>query len=208
MNQIEVNLALSKMQKIGEIAKNCLENHGAPRREPTTVRMQPKAIAFPAGMQLGPYHLGDASLKNLEGVHPDLAWVVGYAIKTSEQDFSVVDGMRTADEQAENVRTGVSQTMKSKHLVQKDGWAHAVDLVPWINGRARWELGACYRIMEAMRWASFNRECLLRWGGAWVPLYQETPLQTPEKLVAAYVERKRSVRKPAFIDGPHYEMVS
>ena len=106
------------------------------------------------------------------------------------------------------MRTGVSQTMKSKHMIQKaSGWGHAVDLVPWSNGRARWELPACYKIMVAMRLASFARECLLRWGGAWVPLYNETPLVAPEKLVEAYVVRKRTKGKPAFIDGPHYEMV-
>lgn len=200
MNRIEINRALAQIQKVGDIATYCEENHVA-RKLPR------RTIGFRAGVELGPYRLGKASLKNLEGVHPDLAWVVEYAIQTTAQDFSVVDGLRTKEEQAENVRTGVSQTMDSKHLAQKDGWSHAVDLVPWINGKARWELGACYKIMEAMRRASWERECLLLWGGAWVRLYQETPLQAPDRLVAAYVERKRRVRKPAFIDGPHYEMV-
>ena len=211
MKRIEINQALAQMQKVGDIAAYCDENHGARKTPPMTVPMMPKLgrefIHYPAGTQFSSYVLGQSSLKNLEGVHPDLIWVVRYAIRTTEQDFSVTDGLRTVDEQAENVRTGVSQTMKSKHLAQKDGYAHAVDLVPWINGKARWELGACYKIMEAMRRASWERECLLLWGGAWVRLYQETPLLAPDRLVAAYADRKRRVRKPAFIDGPHYEMV-
>lgn len=212
MNKIEFGRTVTGMKKIVDIAENCMANHVPLPRDPTTVRMKPKAdrqaIAFPAGLELGPYTLGRTSLKNLEGVHPDLVWVVGYAIKITEQDFTITDGLRTKDEQAEYVRRGVAQTMLSKHLIQEDGWGHAVDLVPWINGKARWELPACYKIMEAMRRASFEHECLLRWGGAWVPLYRETPLWTPHRLVAAYVERKRQSGKPAFIDGPHYEKIS
>ncbi len=191
-NHDERTRALEAMQKIDAIAKQYLN----------TLRMPE-----PTAPSTGPYLLGKSSLKNLEGVHPDLVWIVQYAIRTTKQDFTVTDGIRTIDEQAEYVRRGVSQTMRSKHLIQSDGFGHAVDLVPWINGQARWELEACYKIMEAMRRASWEPECLLRWGGAWVRLYNETPLCAPDKLVEAYVKRKRQVGKPAFIDGPHYEMV-
>lgn len=207
--------ALDVIRKIAGTAVHCMEDHGAlPRlvsmRTPTTGPFPPRreVMSFPDGLVPGPYKLGKGSMKNLLGVHPDLVWIVHYAIKITEQDFTVTDGVRTEWEQRENVRAGVSQTMKSKHMVQKDtGFGHAVDLVPWINGKARWELSACYKIMEAMRRASWARECLLRWGGAWIPLYDETPLQTPENLVQAYSARKRAKGKPAFIDGPHYEMV-
>ncbi len=198
--------ALLAIRKIAYIAKAYLETTIVP--PPTTSLFAPReAISFPAALELGPYKLGKGSLKNLEGVHPDLTWIVHYAIRTTEQDFTVTDGVRTKEEQAENVRAGVSQTMKSKHLIQDDGFGHAVDLVPWINGRPRWELPACYKIMEAVRLASFARECLLRWGGAWIPLYDESPLQAPVSLVQAYSNRKRAQGKPAFIDGPHYELV-
>ena len=192
MNHNERARALEAMQKIDAIAKQYLNTPKAPDS---------------ATPPTGPYKLGQSSLKNLENVHPDLTWIVRYAIGTTEQDFTVTDGVRSIEEQAEYMRRGVSQTMKSKHLIQSDGFGHAVDLVPWINGKARWELEACYKIMEAMRRASWARECLLRWGGAWVRLHQETPLCAPDKLVAAYVTRKRQAGKPAFIDGPHYEMV-
>ena len=198
--------AMLAMQKITNIAKDYLE---APIvLPPTTSRIAPReAISFPADMELGPYHLGKGSLKNLAGVHPDLIWIVHYAIRTTEQDFTVTDGVRTKEQQAEYVRTGVSQTMKSKHLTQADGFGHAVDLVPWINGRARWELQACYPIMEAIRKASFVRGRLLRWGGAWIRLRVTSPLQTPEKLVQAYSTTKRIQGRSAFIDAPHYELV-
>ena len=198
--------AMLAMQKITNIAKDYLE---APIvLPPTTSRIAPReAISFPADMELGPYHLGKGSLKNLAGVHPDLIWIVHYAIRTTEQDFTVTDGVRTVKQQAEYVRSGVSQTMMSKHLNQTDGFGHAVDLVPCINGRTRWELTACYPIMEAVRLASFARRRLLRWGGAWVPLNKGDPLVLPETLVLAYSKRKRAKGKPAFIDAPHYELV-
>lgn len=198
--------ALLDMQKIRNIAQGYLETTLVP--PPTTSRIAPReAISFPADMELGSYKLGKGSLVNLAGVHPDLIWIVHYAIRTTEQDFTVTDGVRTKEDQAEYVRTGVSQTMNSKHLIQEDGFGHAVDLVPWINGKARWELTACYPIMEAVREASFARGCLLRWGGAWTHLYEDSPLQTPEKLIQAYSSAQRLKGKPAFIDAPHYELV-
>ncbi len=207
--------ALEVVRKIAGIAVHCMEDHGAPPRHvirtPTTTVMAPReAIPFPPGTVIGNYRLGKGSLRNLEGVHPDLVWIVNYAIGITDQDFTVTDGVRTVWEQRENVRAGVSQTMNSRHLIQPDGWAHAVDLVPWVNGKARWELPACYKIAEAVRIASWARGRRIRWGGAWVPLYQSSatsPLQSPEKLVEAYAARKRARGKPAFIDGPHYEMV-
>ena len=221
--------AMLAMRKIADIAKAYLEAQPStsmfPPERPTInelaarfdqpngdtdamLRRAPrKAVAFPAGVELGPYKLGKGSLKNLEGVHPDLVWIVNYAIKITKQDFTVTDGIRTLWEQRENVRAGVSQTMNSKHLPQTDGWGHAVDLVPWINGKARWELLACYKIAEAIRTASQARGRIIRWGGAWTPLTWTAPLPTPEKLVQAYAARKRAQGKPAFIDGPHYEIV-
>lgn len=154
------------------------------------------------------YYLGRGSLRHLERVHPELVWICKHAIITTQQDFAVVDGVRTWKEQAENVKTGVSKTMDSKHLIQADGYGHAVDLVPWINGRARWEINACYEIMNAVRKASFEVECLLRWGGSWNKLYQYDVLPSGKQMVNAYVQRKGLVGKPAFIDGPHYEIVS
>ena len=200
--------AMLAMQKITDIAQRYLAAKAVPAPALVPARIAPReAIHFSPDTVMSAYQLGKGSLKNLEGVHPDLVWIVHYAIRITAQDFTVTDGVRTRAEQAENIRTGVSQTMKSMHLIQPDGWAHAVDLVPWINGKARWELPACYRIMEAIRTASQARGRIIRWGGAWTPLTWTGPLQTPEKLVQAYAARKRAKGKPAFIDGPHYEMV-
>ena len=64
------------------------------------------------------YKLGNRSNERLEGVDPSLQAVVRMAIGISEQDFSVICGLRTRKEQEALVAKGASQTMKSKHL----GW--------------------------------------------------------------------------------------
>src|SRR3546814_8077471 len=69
--------------------------------------------------------LSKASLKELEGVKPELVATVKRAIEITIQDFTVFDGIRSVKEQQQHVANGTSQTMKSKHL---DGLA--VDLVP------------------------------------------------------------------------------
>ena len=88
--------------------------------------------------------LSKRSLARLVGVHPDLVKVVERAIEITANDFTVTCGVRTEKEQAENVKKGVSKTMKSKHLKQPDGYSHAVDLVPLVNGVVTWKWGQPY----------------------------------------------------------------
>ena len=154
---------------------------------------------------MGQYRLGNRSRQELDGVHPGMVRVVERAIEITEQDFSVFDGIRSDEEQVEYVRTGVSQTLKSKHLRQKDGHGHAVDLVPYINGKLRWELGPIYKIAQAMRQAADELDVQIRWGGCWRTI-NGTKLE-PRMLVADYVARRRGQHRKAFIDGPHFEII-
>jgi len=146
------------------------------------------------------YKLGQKSLAELEGVHSDLVKVVKRAIEITPQDFSVHDGIRTLDEQKELVKSGASKTLKSRHIT-----GHAVDLVPYINGKLRWEWEPIYQIAEAVRTAAEELQVNIRWGGAWDVLLTSVDEPT-EDIVSGYVERKRSEGKKAFIDGPHYEL--
>ena len=150
------------------------------------------------------YYLGRRSRRELGGVHPHLVRVVERAIRLTTQDFTVHDGIRTIEEQREYVRRKVSYTMRSRHLPQHDGYGHAVDLVPYINGKLRWEWGPIYRIAEAMRLAARELDVGLLWGGCWSTLTGTT--EDPELLVARYVRWRRSRGLRAFIDGPHYQL--
>ena len=147
------------------------------------------------------YYFGKKSLKELKGVKPQLQDVVNRALAISIQDFAVHDGLRTLDEQRELVQAGASKTLASKHLT-----GDAVDLVPYVNGKLRWEWEPIYAMAHAVQLAARELGVKLRWGGAWDVDFTHSD-QTPSVMVAHYVERRRSMGKRAFIDGPHFELV-
>ncbi len=146
------------------------------------------------------FKLGSKSLHELDGVHPDLVAVTKRAIELTVQDFAVHDGIRTLDEQKKLVASGASQTLDSRHIT-----GHAVDLVPVINGKLRWEWEPIYKIADAVRLAARELGIPIRWGGAW-DISLTTSTDSPEDLVADYSARRRQAGKKAFIDGPHFEL--
>lgn len=169
------------------------------------------------------FHLGKGSLAELRNpnqdlyVHPDLCMIVEEAITITPVDFSVHDGLRTFTEQKEYVRTGVSKTLRSFHIPnipRSQGltteFGQAVDLVPYINGKLRWEWEAIYQIIAAVHQAeaellkaSANR---LRWGGVWDRQLQALDPNNLEAERNAYIERRRQAGRKAFTDGPHIQL--
>ncbi len=154
------------------------------------------------------YSLGAASRRELAGVHPRLVAVVERAITYTSQDFTVFDGLRTEAEQRQLVARGASRTMNSMHRKQADGFGHAVDLVPWINGKPRWEWKPIFQIAVAVKRAADELDVRLRWGGVWDRALADLPGDAAgiEQAVNAYVSRRRAMGKTAFIDGPHFEL--
>ena len=146
------------------------------------------------------FSFGQKSLGELQGVHPDLVGVVKRALELSVQDFAVHDGKRTIAEQKEYIAKGASQTLDSRHLS-----GHAVDLVPFINGKLRWEWEPIYKIADAVRAAAREAGIPIRWGGAWDVILTDEDDNTDD-LVADYIARRRKLGKKAFIDGPHFEL--
>lgn len=122
----------------------------------------------------------DRSLRNLEGVHPDLVAVVKRALEISPVDFTVVEGVRDIDTQRKYVARGVSKTMKSRHLAQSDGYGHAVDLYPYYDGSVQVNapFGKFRDISNAMKAAAKELGSDITWGGDW----------------------------KSFVDGPHYQI--
>jgi len=105
------------------------------------------------------YKLSQRSMQNLSGVHPDLVAVVKRAIEITEQDFSVIEGVRHIDRQRKLVAQGKSKTMNSRHLT-----GHAVDLAPY---PLSWDWEYFYPIADAMKDAAEELEVDLEWGGDW-----------------------------------------
>lgn len=157
------------------------------------------------------FAFGAASRAELIGVHPRMIAFAERTLAYSPVDFAVHDGLRTEREQKAYVAAGVSQTMASLHREQDDGFGHAVDLVPVINGKKRWEWPPIYQIAAAASRAAHDLGILVRWGGAWVQIgTDELRDPSPEdmkRLVDEYGARKRAAGKPAFTDGPHFELI-
>ncbi len=76
------------------------------------------------------YKFGAQSRNRLNDVHPMLVAVVERVMSYQIMDFSVIEGMRSHARQKQLFDQGASKTMKSYHLIQPDGYSHAVDLYP------------------------------------------------------------------------------
>ncbi|MCT3662582.1 M15 family metallopeptidase [Elizabethkingia anophelis] len=94
------------------------------------------------------YKLGERSLKNLEGVHPNLVKVMKAAIVNSPVDFTITEGVRTLKRQQDlyaqgRTKPGTKVTNadgvrnKSNHQAKPDGFGHAVDLYPFFLGQVQ-----------------------------------------------------------------------
>ena len=148
------------------------------------------------------YKLGKRSLERLIGVDERMVAVVKYAINVTQQDFSVICGVRTIEEQRTLVAKGASQTMKSKHI---DGLA--VDLMAYVDG-GRWELNLYDDIADAMSEAAREVDVPIRWGAAWsVPNIAHYTEGNMEDAMNSYIDLRRSQGRRPFIDGPHFELM-
>lgn len=117
------------------------------------------------------YQFSETSLRRLHGVHPILVTIVTLALrKYTDEDFTVLEGERSRRRQRELVNKGKSQTMDSKHLLQDDGYAHAVDLGPLTGGEIPWDDWSAFeRLADAMQEAAdeIGYGDRLTWGGDW-----------------------------------------
>ena len=114
--------------------------------------------------------LGDRSTKNLVGVNADLVKVVKRALELSPVDFTVIEGLRTKERQAELMKQGFTRTLNSRHII-----GEAVDIVPlpvdWKNPKP------FALVAEAMKKAAAELGVKITWGGDWksfvdLPHYQ------------------------------------
>lgn len=160
-----------------------------------------------------PYKLGENSRKKLQGVDPYLVEIVERAIEISKVDFTVHEGLRSAERQRKLVAAGKSRTLRSMHVLGR-----AVDLVPWIDNRKQWNWEACYKVAAAVGLAELEingkkgnkGKTLIRWGGCWdtrIGVLLETP--EPMNPIEAIREAVRKYKKRTvspFLDGVHFEI--
>ena len=153
------------------------------------------------------YTLSTRSLERLNGVNESLVNIVKNAIKTTKVDFGVTYGGRSIEEQKRLVANGRSQTMKSKHLVQDDGYSHAVDVVAYDGSDVVWEINVYDNICDAFKKAAQLHGVSIKWGAAWSEGDIRSYPGTAEDAMMKYVDLRRSEGRRPFIDGPHFELI-
>lgn len=172
---------------------------------------------------------GAASQHNLIGVHPLLARVAHHAITISAQDFCVEQGVRSKAQQLEvwkrhtsklngipkgMVENGITGTGEGNHQVKDDGYGHAADLTPWVDGKILWAAGLSsdeqwhriYLVAAAMQQAADEEGATIRWGGVWDRHLNDLG-HGAAALADEVVQYEKRHAGPDFIDGPHYEVV-
>jgi hypothetical protein len=121
--------------------------------------------------------LSKSSIQALVGVHPTLVQMITEF--TEWYDVHVSNGIRTDEQEAEYVKEALSETTHSKHLVQPDGFGHAIDFEPtpieWdnstpatINGRpiTKYEV-ECIGMLFAFKAYCFAKGVKVRIGADW-----------------------------------------
>jgi peptidoglycan LD-endopeptidase CwlK len=104
------------------------------------------------------------SLDNMRGIHPDLRRVMDRALQESPVDFTVIEGLRTKERQAQLVASGASRTMNSRHIT-----GHAVDLLPIdpATGRGEFAWPLYHKLAPAVKAAAAAEGVAIKWGGDW-----------------------------------------
>ncbi len=122
---------------------------------------------------------GKRSLDSLNGVHPKLVLIMQEAIKDTPIDFTVIEGVRTVKRQQELYAQGRTKsgaivtyadglTNKSNHQPKSDGYGHAVDIYPFINGKIDFNnVGALKKISDHIKAVARDLKLSITWGGDW-----------------------------------------
>ena len=120
--------------------------------------------------------LGSRSHARLAGVHPDLVKVVEMAAKMSSLDFTVLEGLRTPERQAQLVKIGATRTTNSRHLT-----GHAVDLGVMVEGELRWDWPLYRQLAPIVKNAALAVGVPIEWGGDWKTFKDGPHWQLPWK---------------------------
>jgi peptidoglycan L-alanyl-D-glutamate endopeptidase CwlK len=162
------------------------------------------------------YRLGPASEANLVGVEAGLVLCTRHAILITRQDFGVFEGLRMLERQRRLVLAGASRTLDSFHIADELGVGHALDNVPFVDGRLQWQLPCCNQVARAMRTASLELKVPITWGRVWDRLLGDLDPDALEHERHLYVLRYQATHPPVLVngtltaqypldDGPHFQ---
>lgn len=129
------------------------------------------------------FAFGHGSKNNLTGLRPELIDVNNRALSYGLMDFAVVQGVRTLEQQKELYDQGrtkpgkiVTWTLKSYHLIQKDGYGHAYDICPYYKGALQWDDIEAFNYLATLHLrAALELNVQLEWGGHWPDEQRDRP---------------------------------
>lgn len=99
----------------------------------------------------------------MQGVHPDLVWVIRTAANAySPREFIVTEGVRTLERQKELIAAGASRTMNSRHLT-----GHAIDLAVKVGKEVRWDWPLYTELGLIVKQVAEGLGVPIVWGGDW-----------------------------------------
>lgn len=113
------------------------------------------------------FHFSAKSLTKLREVHPDLRRVAHRALELSRRDFAIIAGARSVDVQKRLVKSGFSNTLHSKHLVQADGYSHAIDVAVYLGDSIEWGNQYYRPVLQAFVDAAIELGVKIRFGHLW-----------------------------------------
>ncbi|MDZ7370212.1 MAG: M15 family metallopeptidase [candidate division KSB1 bacterium] len=136
------------------------------------------------------YH--ERNMQNLEKLAPRTKKAAMEWYKWCEEnhiDILIYETIRTEEQQRENVKKGVSQTMRSYHLV-----GQALDFVPIVNGKTDWN---GYDRPEIQKAIAKAKELGFTWGGDWKTFKDMPHLQYDKVGYGQDTEKVDDVKKIA-----------
>lgn len=108
-------------------------------------------------------NLSDRSLKNLEGVHPDLQLLWEQTPELEGYRCIVTEGLRGHERQMELVKTGASKTLNSRHLT-----GHATDFAMIKDGKLEKKINPAYKGQaDLIKKTAKAHDIPITWGGDW-----------------------------------------
>ena len=122
------------------------------------------------------YRFSRTSEKRLMYLHTNLQKFFIELLKISPYDFSISQGVRSAEEQNKLYQQGRTTSgkiitncdgykIKSKHQIREDGLGHAGDIAVLIDGKAIWEEKYYKEVARAGR--VLMQKYNIEWGGDW-----------------------------------------
>ena len=105
------------------------------------------------------------SMTRLDKAHPDLRKLMTEAAKQCPVDFEIGEVIRTRARQAELVKAGASQTLRSRHLT-----GHAADIYCTVGGKVRWDWPLYTKAAAHIKATAKKLGIVITWGGDWKTL--------------------------------------